>query len=186
MMKHPILPFPPLFDCADNPPPAELYIALMVKQIHHRMQQVIDRAMREAGVDLPLPYMSVLCHLGKQDGLSGAQLAREAMITAQSMNTVLRKLEADGSVTRSVHPENKRTDCWHITEKGKTRFWQGREIADPIFQQMGSPLQAEELTQLLDYLSRCLGALDAIDKQDMPCSRPYLDALLAADEDASN
>ena len=60
----------------------------------------------------------VLKNLAREPGLSGAQVARRALVTAQTMNGILRGMESAALIVREPHPENRRQDCWFLTRHG--------------------------------------------------------------------
>jgi len=94
-----------------------------------------------------------------QPGSTGAQLARRAMVSAQSMNAALHRLEQDGLIERRPHPESRRADSWFLTDEGSQQFAHARAVGDPVLARMLSALNQDEVGRLEDYLTRCLEAL---------------------------
>jgi DNA-binding MarR family transcriptional regulator len=72
---------------------------------------------------LGIPHYVVLALLAETPGLPNAELARKAFVTPQSMNEVLRQLEASGLVERQPSPSNARILNAQLTQAGERR-WQ--------------------------------------------------------------
>ena len=87
----------------------------------HSLRQNMETACAPRGIDLCFVNAMVLKTLAKEPGISGAQLARRTLVTAQSMNGMLRSMESAGAVVREPHPENRRTDCWYMTASGSRK-----------------------------------------------------------------
>ena len=69
-------------------PPSLLY---MIKQVELVVRSHLDELLRPSGITA-LQYTS-LTVLERHDGLSAAQLARDSVVTAQSVADVVRALE---------------------------------------------------------------------------------------------
>src|SRR5271169_2883545 len=83
-----------------------------------RAQSVIHLALEEivSKQGLGIPHYVVLTLLAETPGLPNAELARKAFVTPQSMNEVLKQLEASGLVERHQSPSNARILCAHLTD----------------------------------------------------------------------
>ena len=68
----------------------EANLGYAIKQAHHLMRAAIEQRTRAAGLDMSLPHLAALFLLSETPGLSGAQLARWAMVTPQTMNQILK------------------------------------------------------------------------------------------------
>jgi DNA-binding MarR family transcriptional regulator len=90
-----------------------------------RAQWVIHLALEEIVFEqgLGIPHYVALTLLAETPGLPNAELARKAFVTPQSMNVVLKQLEASGLVERQQSPSNARILNAHLTRAGK-RKWQ--------------------------------------------------------------
>lgn len=69
--------------------------------------------------ELSLPEYSTLSVLHWAPGLSNAELARRALVTPQSMNEVVARLERRGLIERERHPEHGRILMTEVTEEGR-------------------------------------------------------------------
>ncbi len=89
-----------------------------------RAQSVIHVALEEivSKQGLGIPHYVVLTLLAETPGLPNAELARKAFVTPQSMNEVLKQLEASGLVQRHRSPTNARILCAHLTHAGEKKW----------------------------------------------------------------
>ena len=53
-------------------------------------------------------------------GLSGADLARVALLTPQTVGVIIRNLERDGAIRKTPHPVHGRVLQWTLTRRGLT------------------------------------------------------------------
>jgi DNA-binding MarR family transcriptional regulator len=88
------------------------------------------------------------------------------MVSAQTMNSALRRLEADGRIERRPHPDSRRADSWTVTDQGLELLEQARTVGAAIFERMLAPLDRAETAALESSLKRCIAALEGDD--DVP------------------
>ncbi|HEX5419224.1 MAG TPA: MarR family transcriptional regulator, partial [Gammaproteobacteria bacterium] len=69
-------------------------IGFLFKSLHHSLRHAMDEALRRRGLPLSFAHFATLFGLDCEPGSTGAQLARRAMVSPQTMNPVLRRLEA--------------------------------------------------------------------------------------------
>jgi DNA-binding MarR family transcriptional regulator len=148
MAINPLLP--------DRP---ERVVGFLFKSLQHSLRHAVDDALRARGLDLSFAHVASLFGLHFEPGSTGAQLARRAMVSPQTMNAALHRLEADGLIERRPHPDSRRADSWFLTAKGTKQFRRARSAAEAVFAQMLSALNPIEVERLQDYLGRCIGAL---------------------------
>jgi DNA-binding MarR family transcriptional regulator len=139
----------------------ELVIGYLLKTLHHGLRQALNDALRERRVGLSFAQGATLFELYFEPGLTGAQLARRAPVSAQTMNSMLRNLEALSFIERRPHPESRRADSWFLTGRGADEVAQARVTGDAVFRRMLSALNAEEIGNFQSYLRRCIDALEA-------------------------
>ena len=120
----------------------------------------MDEALRKRGLELSFAHFAALFGLYCEPGITGAKLARRAMVSAQTMNSALRRLEEEGRIERRPHPDSRRADSWTLTPEGLELLEQAREVAARVFARMLAPLAPAEAAALEDYLRRCIAALD--------------------------
>jgi DNA-binding MarR family transcriptional regulator len=144
-----------------DPSRPEQVIPYLLKSLHHSLRQTLDQAFRLQKFEMSFPQLVVLVMLEQEAGLVGAELARRAAVTAQTMNTILRRMEREGDVERRPHTQ-KRADSWFVTKAGGSRLKKARAIGDTVWLRLLSALQAEEVEQLKSILERCISGMDRV------------------------
>jgi len=135
-------------------------IGFLLKSLQHTLRQTLEETLRKQGVELSFAHLSALFGLHYEPGISGAQLARRAMVSAQTMNSALRGLEHDGYIERRPHPDSRRADSWSLTGAGLAELKRAREVGSAVFGNMLGALNPSEAVAFEDYLRRCIAALD--------------------------
>jgi len=136
-------------------------VGLALRQLMHTLRQNVEAALRAQDIDLSFVHGMVLKNLAREPGLSGAQVARRALVTAQTMNGVLRSMEAAALIVREPHPENRRQDCWFLTKDGARRMEQAHEVVDGVLSRMLAPLSRADAARLTALLRECTDTLQA-------------------------
>jgi DNA-binding MarR family transcriptional regulator len=144
-----------------DPSRPEQVVPYLLKSLHHSLRQALDQAFRLQKFEMSFPQLVVLVLLEQEAGLVGAELARRAVVTAQTMNTILRRMEREGDVERRPHAQ-KRADSWFVTKAGGSRLKKARAIGDTVWLRLLSALQAEEVEQLKSILQRCISGMDKV------------------------
>ena len=144
---------------AAAPSRAEQVIGFLFKSLHHSLRQAVDEALRRNNFELSFAHMATLFGLHFEPGSTGAQLARRATVSPQTINPVLRRLEAEGLIERRPHPDSLRADSWFLTDEGTAQFRRAQAVAEGVFSRMLSALEEPEIERLQDYLRRCIAAL---------------------------
>jgi DNA-binding MarR family transcriptional regulator len=135
-------------------------VGFLMKSLQHSLRQSIDEALRKRGLELSFAHFAALFGIYCEPGITGAKLARRAMVSAQTMNSVLRRLEEEGRIERRPHPDSRRADSWRLTDEGVELLEQAREVGAGVFARMLAPLAPAETAALEDYLRRCITALE--------------------------
>lgn len=141
----------------------EDHIGYLVKQLQHLMRSRIEDRLRSEHVHLTFPHAVVLAALAEEPGLSGAKLARRSMVTPQTVNTILAKLEQEHLVKRRPDPEHGRVLMAYVTPAGEALLDRGGAVADRLTDRMLSRLSPPERDQLRDYLRRCIESLNEME-----------------------
>jgi DNA-binding MarR family transcriptional regulator len=144
----------------------EHVVGFLLKSLHHTLRQAMDEAMRKKGVDLSFAHFGALFGIHCEPGITGAKLARRVMVSAQTMNSALRRLEADGRIERRPHPDSRRADSWTVTDEGLELLEHARSVGTAIFERMLAPLDRSETAALESSLRRCIAALEADDANE--------------------
>jgi len=143
-----------------SPPRPEADIGRLLKNMHQSARQAIDESLRRQRIDMSFAHLVTLMALDLEPGLPGAELARRSFVTAQTMNTILHRLEGEAAIERRPHPGNQRADSWYITKMGLARLKRARVIAEGVWTQMFASFKDQEVAQLHRLLERCLAGLE--------------------------
>ncbi|MFB9265499.1 MarR family winged helix-turn-helix transcriptional regulator [Bradyrhizobium erythrophlei] len=103
------------------------YLAYLLRQAQAAARLSLERAL--AGLGVTTPQFVVLTMLRAYPGLSGADLARVAILTPQTVGVIIRNLERDGAIRKSPHPVHGRVLQWTLTRRGTTLLDKCRRIA---------------------------------------------------------
>ena len=122
----------------------EHVLGFLLKSLQHTLRQTFDQTLRKQGVELSFAQFVALFNLHCDPGVTGAQLARHAMVSAQTMNSALHALELDGYIARRPHPLSRRADSWSLTDAGLEELEGARQVASEIFARMLGGFSSQE------------------------------------------
>jgi DNA-binding MarR family transcriptional regulator len=106
------------------------HIGYLLRQAQAAVRLAHDVALTEAG--LTTPQFLVLNLLDAYPGASGAELARTAQLTPQTMNLIVRKLERERLIARDEHETHGRVLRLTLTALGTSRLRQAKMVSDKI------------------------------------------------------
>lgn len=106
------------------------HIAYLLAQAHAAVRLALDAELAAAG--LTTPQFLVLNLLDAYPGASGADIARAAQLTPQTVNLIVRRLERDELLERSSHETHGRVLRMELTATGKGRLRQCKRLADAV------------------------------------------------------
>jgi DNA-binding MarR family transcriptional regulator len=92
------------------------YLGYLLRQAQAAARLTLERALDEFGVTVP--QFVVLTMLKAYPGLSGADLARVALLTPQTVGVIIRNLERDRAIRKTPHPVHGRMLQWTLTPRG--------------------------------------------------------------------
>ena len=104
------------------PPPgqgkrgAQGHLAYLLRQAQAATRLTMERALADLGVTTP--QFAVLTMLRAYPGLSGADVARVALLTPQTVGVIIRNLERNGAIRKTPHPIHGRVLQWTLTRRG--------------------------------------------------------------------
>uniref|UniRef100_UPI00056E4DD5 MarR family winged helix-turn-helix transcriptional regulator n=2 Tax=Nitrobacteraceae TaxID=41294 RepID=UPI00056E4DD5 len=102
------------------------YLAYLLRQAHAASRLSMERQLGRLGVTSP--QFVVLTMLKAYPGLSGADLARVALLTPQTVSVIIRNLERDGAIGKTPHPVHGRVLQWTLTGHGTALLEKCRQI----------------------------------------------------------
>jgi DNA-binding MarR family transcriptional regulator len=110
------------------------HIAYLLRQAQAAVRLALDSALSDAG--LTTPQFLVLNLLNAYPGVSGADLARIASLTPQTVNLIVRKLERDKLIGRTSHETHGRVLRLELTDEGRTVLRQCKLATDKVEQRL--------------------------------------------------
>ena len=140
------------------PPPGEGkrgehgYLAYLLRQAQGATRLAMERSLADLGVTTP--QFLVLTMLRAYPGLSGADLARVAMLTPQTVGVIIRNLERDGAIQKTPHPVHGRVLQWTVTPRGGALLEKCRRHAQAIERRLSAGLSAGAQRLIRRWLAR--------------------------------
>ena len=128
------------------------YLAYLLRQAQAATRLTMERALGELGVTPP--QFVVLTMLKAYPGLSGADLARVALLTPQTVGLIIRNLERDGAIRKAPHPVHGRVLQWSLTRRGTTLLGKCRRHAMAVERKLGAGLNARTAAAVRRWLAR--------------------------------
>jgi DNA-binding MarR family transcriptional regulator len=129
-------------------------VTYLVKRLESAVRRDLDDSLREHG--LTTPQYAALSILGLLPGMSSAQLARRAFVTAQSMQVMVAGFERSGYVERRPQPDNQRILCNYLTDAGHDALTRCEQAADTVEKKMLDGLDGATVVALRKALERCV------------------------------
>jgi DNA-binding MarR family transcriptional regulator len=126
---------------------------LMDEAVHHA-RKALDQAVRAHGVSLS--QWAVLQQLADRPGLSGAELAREMLLTPQGVHQVLTTLQWMGLVERTPDPHHARIFRADLTDEGRRTAEGCRADVEKVRQALLEPFDDDEQAAFAALLGRFL------------------------------
>ena len=148
----PILP-------AVRPPPAgsgkrgeDGHIAYLLRQAQAATRLTLERALADLGVTPP--QFAVLTMLNAYPGLSGADVARVALLTPQTVGVIIGNLERDGAIRKTPHPVHGRVLQWALTSRGSDLLDKCRRRVNVVERRLVAGLGVREETIIRRWLAK--------------------------------
>lgn len=126
-----------------------------IKQVQQQIHTIMEDALRP--VSLNLSQYNVLKNLDASASLTGADLARKAFVTPQTMHTMLTTMERKALISREPVPGNKKSFNVSIAPDGKKALAGAEQALQKLFDSANRALTEQEhaiLDILLMKLSR--------------------------------
>lgn len=131
------------------PPQPDFLVQL--RRTQHAVRTRLDTDLAETG--LTTPQYTVLAAIGREGELSASDLAREFGMTAQTVNVLVKSLEAGGYLRRSRHPTHGRILLASLTAAGRRALKRGLAVALGIQDRVLSGLSASDCRRLRRLLT---------------------------------
>jgi DNA-binding MarR family transcriptional regulator len=140
------------------PPPGqgkrgnEGYLGYLLRQAQAASRLALERALAELGATPP--QFIVLTMLKAYPGLSGADLARVALLTPQTVGVIIRNLERDGAIRKTPHPVHGRVLQWTLTRRGLSLLDKCRRHAIALERRLAAGLSTDAQATIRRWLSK--------------------------------
>lgn len=103
----------------------------------------------------------LLATLARGDAITQRELARRMPSDPSTVRAMLVLLEKQGLVEREIHPSDSRARTVSLTSAGKRKFRKLWNAGESIRTKMLDAVQPEEVTTLIDLLSRITKSLNS-------------------------
>jgi DNA-binding MarR family transcriptional regulator len=128
------------------------YLAYLLRQAQAATRLTMERALGEVGVTPP--QFVVLTMLRAYPGLSGADLARVALLTPQTVGVITGNLERDGAIRKTAHPGHGRVLQWTLTRRGAALLEKCRRLVRAVERRLAAGLSAQAQVTVRRWLSK--------------------------------
>ncbi len=128
------------------------HLGYLLRQAQAAARLTLERALDDLGVTPP--QFAVLTMLRAYPGLSGADLARVALLTPQTVGVIIRNLERDGAIRKTPHPVHGRVLQWSLTRRGGTLLDKSRQRVVALERRLVAELGAKAQVTIRRWLSK--------------------------------
>jgi DNA-binding MarR family transcriptional regulator len=133
------------------------YLGYLLRQAQAAARLTLERALADLGVTTP--QFMVLTMLRAYPGLSGADLARVALLTPQTVGVIIRNLERSRAIRKTPHPVHGRVLQWTLTRRGENLLNQCRRRAMALERRLTAGLGAKGQATVRRWLSKIAAEL---------------------------
>lgn len=128
------------------------YLAYLLRQAQAASRLAMERRLADLGVTPP--QFVVLTMLRAYPGLSGADLARVALLTPQTVGVIIRNLERAGAIRKAPHPVHGRVLQWTLTRRGETQLGKCRRHVQALERRLVAGLSRTAQATVRRWLSK--------------------------------
>jgi DNA-binding MarR family transcriptional regulator len=128
------------------------HLGYLLRQAQAAARLTLERALDDLSVTPP--QFAVLTMLRAYPGLSGADLARVALLTPQTVGVIIRNLERDGAIRKTPHPVHGRVLQWSLTRRGGTLLDKSRQRVVALERRLVAGLGAKAQATIRRWLSK--------------------------------
>jgi DNA-binding MarR family transcriptional regulator len=128
------------------------HIVYLLRQAQAATRLTMDRTLADLGVTPP--QFAVLTMLNAYPGLSGADVARVALLTPQTVGVIIGNLERDGAIKKAPHPVHGRMLQWTPTRRGSDLLDKCRHRVTAVERRLVAGLSGKAEVTIRRWLSR--------------------------------
>ncbi|MDO4887864.1 MAG: MarR family transcriptional regulator [Actinomycetaceae bacterium] len=123
-----------------------------IKRVEQRLMAAKAKALREFGLTVP-QYVALMA-LREIPDQSAAQLARVALVSPQTVATIVGNLEAKGLISRRGSPQHARVVVCSLTPAGQELVARADAVVGVIEDDVSGIFTPDELAHFHEYLTR--------------------------------
>lgn len=128
------------------------YFGYLLRQAQAASRLTLERSL--ANLSVTPPQFAVLTMLRAYPGLSGADLARAALLTPQTVGVIIRNLERAGAIRKTPHPVHGRLLQWTLTRRGGRLLERCRRHANALERRLTAGLSIKAQVTIRRWLSK--------------------------------
>jgi DNA-binding MarR family transcriptional regulator len=128
------------------------HLGYLLRQAQAATRLTLERALDDLSVTPP--QFAVLTMLRAYPGLSGADLARVALLTPQTVGVIIRNLQRDGAIRKTPHPVHGRVLQWTLTRRGGTLLDKSRQRVLALERRLVAGLGTKAQVTIRRWLSK--------------------------------
>lgn len=126
----------------------------LLRRLHLALTEQVEARLQAAGLQLTRTQGMALMLLVEHPGASNAELARLNGVSPQTMHQLMSRLEREGLVLRTPHPQLRRVQAFAATPRGTALVVKGGLVARAAIEDTLRGLTVAEQTQLIGLLER--------------------------------
>lgn len=131
---------------------------MILKRAEQSMLKAKGAALKPIGVTFA-QYVA-LDALEAEPGITGASLARACLVTPQAMMVVLKAMDEQGLIERSLHPRHPNVLELRLTDVGREALQNARQLVRPVEERLNQALPADDAAILSQMLGRIISAAE--------------------------
>lgn len=128
------------------------HIAYLLRQAQAATRLTMERMLADLGVTPP--QFAVLTMLNAYPGLSGADVARVALLTPQTVGVIIGNLERDGAIKKTRHPVHGRVLQWTLTRHGVSLLDKCRDRVSAVERRLVAGIGSRDEAVIRRWLSQ--------------------------------
>ena len=128
-------------------------VGYLLRQANQAFRAAVQSELGPLG--LTLPQYSVLSVADAEPGLSGAELARDSMLTPQTTNEIISLLVPAGLLERRQDDGDRRLRRMFVTGAGRDVLSRARPAVHAVERRMTASLSGADLAVLRGWLTDC-------------------------------
>jgi MarR family transcriptional regulator, organic hydroperoxide resistance regulator len=150
--------------------PDEEYLCTRIRRAEQALMGHHEAVLR--GYGLTMTQYTVLLAISREGGMSGAQLARAAGVTQQTMAAVLSGLEGKQMITRQPSPVHAKVMMAELTRQGRDVLNRAYQEVNALERAFAGTFTTAEHSALCSLLERATAILIAQTPGTGPAGRP--------------